>query len=153
MISHCAHDVVATLNQRHDSTSQQRRVPSGPLILAFKYICYNNIQAIEHNIVVWKTKQLQNYNNNKITTFSIHHECTIMYALLPNKHVTLHQYCLMLANRLRHWPSIKPALVQRLVFAGYGLCTVTRVRLDKASQWYISVIAQHHTLSVLVLCT
>ena len=24
----------------------------------------------------------------------------------------------MLAHRLRHWPSIKPALVQRLVFAG-----------------------------------
>ena len=27
---------------------------------------------------------------------------------------------LMLAHRLRRWPNIKPALVQRLVFAGFG---------------------------------
>ena len=37
----------------------------------------------------------------------------------------------MLAHRLRRWPSIKPALVQRLVFAGLrsiiaaGLATIT----------------------------
>ena len=27
----------------------------------------------------------------------------------------------MLAHRLRRWPNINPTLVQRLVFAGYGL--------------------------------
>ena len=43
----------------------------------------------------------------------------------------------MLAHRLRRWPSIKPALVQRLVFAGlrsiqqthlYNICTMRRRR-------------------------
>ena len=34
------------------------------------------------------------------------------------KHKMLTQAGPMLAHRLRRWPSIKPALVQRLVFAG-----------------------------------
>ena len=36
----------------------------------------------------------------------------------PSKHKTLTQAGPMLAHRLQRWPSIKPVLVQRLVFAG-----------------------------------
>ena len=43
---------------------------------------------------------------------------TLVRSSVPSKHETLTQAGPMLAHRLRRWPSIKPTLVQRFVFAG-----------------------------------
>ena len=41
--------------------------------------------------------------------------------MLPSKHETLGNVGLLLVHRLRRWPNRKPALRQRLMFAGLGM--------------------------------